>query len=229
MGSDRPGSTCPGAASRTSPSGARKIGDDMGFFKKAKEAAAAGSARAGMVHVQGAGPIDPARSAGRRPARSRRTTRSGSRSTASRSRTTPTWPASAGPRRQRRGRHDRHRPGARVEPADAKAALDGWVRGWASRWPSGSSSASSSATDRDRAMRTLQRLAAHVRRQPAASRVAGKPSSFFGQIGDIPNRMHEAADTSEIGLRMMRHSQLTNGEGLPPPPPSRASGRSGRT
>jgi hypothetical protein len=43
----------------------------------------------------------------------------------------------------------------------------------------------------------------------------GRPSSFLGQIGDIPNRMHEAADAAEIGVRMMRHSQLTNGAGLP--------------
>jgi hypothetical protein len=43
----------------------------------------------------------------------------------------------------------------------------------------------------------------------------GRPSSFFGQIGDIPNRMHEAADAAEIGVKMMRHSQLTNGAGLP--------------
>ncbi len=43
----------------------------------------------------------------------------------------------------------------------------------------------------------------------------GRPSSFFGQIGDIPNRIHEAADASEIGMKMMRHSQLTNGGGLP--------------
>ncbi|MBX7434346.1 hypothetical protein JDV09_19915 [Mycobacterium sp. Y57] len=42
-----------------------------------------------------------------------------------------------------------------------------------------------------------------------------RPSSFFGQIGDIPNRIHEAADASEIGMRMMRHSQLTNGAGAP--------------
>jgi hypothetical protein len=28
----------------------------------------------------------------------------------------------------------------------------------------------------------------------------GRPSSFFGQIADIPNRMHEAANTTEIGL-----------------------------
>ena len=38
----------------------------------------------------------------------------------------------------------------------------------------------------------------------------GRPSSFFGQIGDIPDRIHEAADASEIGMKMMRHSQLTN-------------------
>ena len=43
----------------------------------------------------------------------------------------------------------------------------------------------------------------------------GRPSSFFGQIADIPNRIHEAADASEIGMRMLRHSQLTNGAGLP--------------
>jgi len=43
----------------------------------------------------------------------------------------------------------------------------------------------------------------------------GRPSSFIGQIGDIPNRIHEAADASEIGMKMMRHSQLTNGAGLP--------------
>jgi hypothetical protein len=42
----------------------------------------------------------------------------------------------------------------------------------------------------------------------------GRPSSFFGQIGDIPNRMHEAADTVEIGVRMMRHLELLNGVGL---------------
>ena len=43
----------------------------------------------------------------------------------------------------------------------------------------------------------------------------GRPSSFIGQIGDIPNRIHEAADASEIGMKMLRHSQLTNGGGLP--------------
>jgi hypothetical protein len=43
----------------------------------------------------------------------------------------------------------------------------------------------------------------------------GRPSSFLGQIGDIPNRIHEAADASEIGMKMMRHSQLTNGAGVP--------------
>ncbi len=41
----------------------------------------------------------------------------------------------------------------------------------------------------------------------------GRPSSFLGQIGDIPNRIHEAADAGEIGMKMMRHSQLTNGGG----------------
>lgn len=43
----------------------------------------------------------------------------------------------------------------------------------------------------------------------------GRPSSFLGQIGDIPNRIHEAADATEIGVTMVRHSQLTNGAGLP--------------
>jgi hypothetical protein len=43
----------------------------------------------------------------------------------------------------------------------------------------------------------------------------GRPSSRPGQIGDIPNRIHEAADATEIGIQMMRHSQLTNGAGLP--------------
>ena len=42
----------------------------------------------------------------------------------------------------------------------------------------------------------------------------GRPSSFLGQIGDIPNRIHEAADASEIGMTMMRHSALANGAGL---------------
>ena len=43
----------------------------------------------------------------------------------------------------------------------------------------------------------------------------GRPSSFFGQIADIPSRIHETADASEIGMKMMRHSQLTNGAGVP--------------
>ena len=43
----------------------------------------------------------------------------------------------------------------------------------------------------------------------------GKPSSFLGQIADIPNQMREAADNTDLGLRMSRHLQLTNGEGLP--------------
>lgn len=42
----------------------------------------------------------------------------------------------------------------------------------------------------------------------------GRPSSFFGQIGDIPNRIHEAANASEIGVKMIRHAELTNGAGL---------------
>lgn len=43
----------------------------------------------------------------------------------------------------------------------------------------------------------------------------GRPSSFFGQIGDIPNRIHGAADAAEIGAKMMRHAQLSNGAGQP--------------
>ncbi|MDT5301691.1 MAG: hypothetical protein QOG79_4933, partial [Mycobacterium sp.] len=43
----------------------------------------------------------------------------------------------------------------------------------------------------------------------------GRPSSFLGQIGDIPNRIHLVADATEIGMKMMRHAQLTNGAGLP--------------
>jgi hypothetical protein len=43
----------------------------------------------------------------------------------------------------------------------------------------------------------------------------GRPSSFLGQIADIPYRIHEAADAGEIGVKMIRHSQLTNGAGLP--------------
>jgi hypothetical protein len=42
----------------------------------------------------------------------------------------------------------------------------------------------------------------------------GRPSSFFGQIADIPNRIHETADATEIGMKMMRHSQLSNGAGV---------------
>jgi hypothetical protein len=42
----------------------------------------------------------------------------------------------------------------------------------------------------------------------------GRPSSFFGQIGDIPNRIHEAADATEIGATTMRHSALANGAGV---------------
>jgi hypothetical protein len=42
----------------------------------------------------------------------------------------------------------------------------------------------------------------------------GRPSSFFGQIGDIPNRIHDAADASEIGMKMMRHSALANSAGV---------------
>lgn len=43
----------------------------------------------------------------------------------------------------------------------------------------------------------------------------GRPSSFFGQLADIPQRMHEAADAAEIGMTMLRHAQLANGRGIP--------------
>lgn len=43
----------------------------------------------------------------------------------------------------------------------------------------------------------------------------GRPSSYLGQLADIPDRMKEAADNTDLGLRMSRHLQLTNGEGLP--------------
>ncbi|OBF27155.1 hypothetical protein A5724_03695 [Mycobacterium sp. ACS1612] len=43
----------------------------------------------------------------------------------------------------------------------------------------------------------------------------GRPSSFLGQIADIPNRIHETADASELGVKMIRHAQLMNGAGLP--------------
>ena len=33
-------------------------------------------------------------------------------------------------------------------------------------------------------------------------------------IGDIPNRIHEAADATVIGMTMLRHAQLANGAGL---------------
>lgn len=42
----------------------------------------------------------------------------------------------------------------------------------------------------------------------------GRPSSFFGQLADIPNRMHEAADATEIGMTMVRHAELANGRGV---------------
>ena len=42
----------------------------------------------------------------------------------------------------------------------------------------------------------------------------GRPSSYLGQLADIPNQMHEAANAAEIGMKMMRHAQLTNGAGV---------------
>lgn len=43
----------------------------------------------------------------------------------------------------------------------------------------------------------------------------GQPSSYLGQLADIPNQMKQAAGNADLGLRMSRHLQLTNGEGLP--------------
>jgi hypothetical protein len=42
----------------------------------------------------------------------------------------------------------------------------------------------------------------------------GRPSGYFERLADIPNRMHEAADTTELGLKMMRHLELANGAGV---------------
>src|SRR6478752_6905514 len=144
----------------------------MGLFDKAKKAAAqaqqafaqqAGQQQGdGMVHVEGAGPIDPATLGG------------------------PSTRSTAG------------------------------CSEWASRWPSGSSSASSSATDGNHQMpNPFKDWARMYGANKQYLQSQGRPSSFLGQIGDIPNRIHEAADASEIGLKMMRHSQLTNGAGLP--------------
>lgn len=41
-----------------------------------------------------------------------------------------------------------------------------------------------------------------------------RPSSFFGQLADIPHRIHEAADASQIGVAMVRHARLANGGGV---------------
>lgn len=43
----------------------------------------------------------------------------------------------------------------------------------------------------------------------------GKRTGYFGQLADIPRNMNEAANNTEIGLKMMRHSQLVNGAGIP--------------
>ena len=63
----------------------------------------------------------------------------------------------------------------------------------------------------------------------------GRPSSFLGQIGDIPNRIHEAVDAGEIGMKMMRHSGSWNtsspspGKRTSPVPPSAFTLRSLRS
>ncbi|GAA1516893.1 hypothetical protein [Nocardioides humi] len=46
-------------------------------------------------------------------------------------------------------------------------------------------------------------------------RSQGRPTSYLGQVADIPNQMRQAADVSGLGLRMARHLELTNGIGLP--------------
>lgn len=43
----------------------------------------------------------------------------------------------------------------------------------------------------------------------------GRRSSFLGQLADIPGRMHEAADATELGMTMLRHAELANGRGVP--------------
>ncbi|GAA3802867.1 hypothetical protein [Nocardioides panacisoli] len=42
----------------------------------------------------------------------------------------------------------------------------------------------------------------------------GKRTGMFGQMADIPRNMNEAANNMEIGMLMMRHSQLVNGGGV---------------
>lgn len=43
----------------------------------------------------------------------------------------------------------------------------------------------------------------------------GKRTSYLGQLADIPRNMNEAANNTEIGMVAIRHSQLTQGQGLP--------------
>lgn len=101
----------------------------MGLFSKAKEAAAAAQQRAGMVHVHGAGPIDPAVFGGP--------------STRSVATDDPIWQPINGISLQDYADLARDAQARRVvdeagmlalaaergwDPADAKAALDGWVQ-----------------------------------------------------------------------------------------------------
>jgi hypothetical protein len=101
----------------------------MGLFKKAKDAAAAAQRGAGTVHVQGAGPIDPAVMGGP--------------STRSVAADDPIWQPINGISLQDYGElaRDAQARGVTDEPgiialaeergwdqADTKAALDGWVQ-----------------------------------------------------------------------------------------------------
>ena len=130
----------------------------MGLFKKAKDPAAAAQQGwaaqqqgDGMVHVQGAGPIDPAVMGGP----STRSLAAGDPVLAPINGTSLQDYAELARDAQARGVTD--------ETGMITLAKErGWTRrirrrrstagcsGWASRWPSGSRSARSSATDRDR-------------------------------------------------------------------------------
>ena len=122
----------------------------MGLFKKAKDALGAAQQQGdGMVHVRGAGPIDPALLGG-----------PSNRSVAE---TDPIWApingislenyAELALAAQARGVTDEagmialgRRARAGTPPTPRPRSTAG-CSGWASRWPSGSSSASCSATD----------------------------------------------------------------------------------
>jgi hypothetical protein len=56
-------------------------------------------------------------------------------------------------------------------------------------------------------------------RMNRANKSQGRPSSFFVQFADIPNWMHEAADATEIGMRMMRLRSWRTAQASAPPSP----------